>query len=45
MYNDNLLIKLPREIKEKVKNKAEENCQNMSDYIRCLIVKDLKENK
>lgn len=45
MYNGNLLIKLPEELKEKVKNKAEKNCQNMSEYIRNLVVKDLKEDK
>lgn len=45
MYDGNLLIKLPQEIKEKIKNKAKANCQNMSDYIRGLIVKDLKEDK
>lgn len=44
MYNENLLIKIPKELKEKVKIKAEQNCQNMSDYVRSLIVKDLKEN-
>ena len=44
MYDENLLIKIPKELKEKMKKKAEENCQNMSDYVRSLIVKDLKEN-
>lgn len=45
MYDDSLLVKIPKEIKEKVKNKAKENCQTASDYIRGLIVKDLKENE
>ena len=44
MYDENLLIKLPKDLKEKIKKKAEKNCQNMSDYIRSLVVKDLKEN-
>lgn len=43
MYNDSLLIKIPKEMKEKIKDKAVENCQTTSDYIRGLIMKDLKE--
>lgn len=45
MYNDTLLIKIPVELKEKIKEKAELNCQNMSDYVRSLVVKDLKEKE
>lgn len=45
MYDGNLLIKIPESLKEKIKERAEENCQNMSDYVRGLIVKDLKEDK
>lgn len=45
MYKDNLFIKLPKEMKDKVKEKADQNCQSISDYVRSLIVKDLKENK
>lgn len=45
MYDTNFLIKLPKELKEKMKKKAEENCQTLSEYIRSLIVKDLKEEK
>lgn len=44
MYDECVIVKLPKDLKEKVKKKAEQNCQNMSDYIRSLIVKDLKEN-
>lgn len=44
MYDECVIVKLPKDLKEKVKKKAEKNCQNMSDYIRSLIVKDLKEN-
>ena len=45
MYNDSIMIKLPKELKEKLKEKAELNCQRMSDYVRSLIVKDLKEKE
>ena len=45
MYDECIIVKLPKELKEKLKTKAEENCQNMSDYIRGLIVKNLKENE
>ena len=43
MYNESLLIKMPKEMKDKIKNKAKENCQTASDYVRSLVVKDLKE--
>lgn len=45
MYNDSIMVKLPKELKEKVKVEAGLNCQNMSDYVRALIVKDLKEKE
>ena len=45
MYKEDLFLKLPEGMKEKIKIRAEENCQSVSDYIRSLIVKDLKENK
>ena len=44
MYSETLIIKLPKELKEKLKEKAELNCQTASDYIRSLIVKDLRGN-
>lgn len=45
MYNDSIMVKLPRELKDKLKEEASLNCQNMSDYVRALIVKDLKEKE
>lgn len=45
MYSETLIIKLPKELKEKLKEKADLNCQTVSDYVRGLIVKDLRENK
>lgn len=45
MYKEDLFIKLPEGMKEKIKNRANENSQSISDYIRSLIVKDLKENR
>lgn len=45
MYNDSIMIKLPKELKEKLKVEASLNCQNMSDYVRALIVKDLKDKE
>ena len=44
MYDNSLIIKLPKELKEKIKNKAQANCQTASEYVRSLVVKDLKEN-
>lgn len=44
MYDEAILIKIPNDLKEKIKTKAKQNCQNMSDYIRSLIVKDLRGN-
>lgn len=44
MYSENLLIKLPKELKDKIKDKAQANCQTASEYVRSLVVKDLKEN-
>ena len=44
MYTETLMIKLPKELKEQIKTTAELNCQTASDYIRSLVVKDLKEN-
>lgn len=45
MYDENLIILIPKEIKAKIKKKAIENCQTVSDYVRSLIIKDLKGNE
>jgi predicted DNA-binding protein len=45
MYSENLMIKIPKELKEQLKEEAELRCQTVSDYVRGLIVKDLRENK
>lgn len=42
MYNDNLMILIPKEMKEKIKEKAKSEYKTVSDYIRNLIVKDLE---
>lgn len=44
MYNDNIMIKISKEMKEELKTKAEQNYQTVSDYVRSLILKDLREN-
>lgn len=43
MYNDNLMILIPKEMKEQIKEKAKSKYQTVSDYVRNLIVKDLEE--
>ena len=45
MYDETILIKVPSDLKQKVKEKARLNCQNMSDYVRALVIKDLKEKE
>jgi hypothetical protein len=45
MYNDNLMILLPKRMKEEVKKKAASQYKTVSDYIRGLIIKDMKEDK
>lgn len=45
MYNDNLMILIPKEMKEQIKEKAKSEYKTVSDYVRNLIVKDLEENK
>ena len=42
MYNDNLMILIPKEMKEKIKERAKSKYQTVSDYVRNLIVEDLK---
>ena len=45
MYDTKLIINLPKDLKEKMKAKAQENCQTVSDYLRSLVIKDLREGK
>lgn len=45
MFDDNLMILIPKEMKEKVKEIAESQYQTVSDYIRGLIIKDIKERE
>lgn len=42
MYDENLMILIPKEMKEKLKEKAKSKYQTVSDYVRNLIVKDLE---
>ena len=42
MYNDNLMILIPKEMKEQIKEKAKSEYKTVSDYVRNLIVKDLE---
>lgn len=42
MYDENLMILIPKEMKEKIKEKAKNKYQTVSDYVRNLIVKDLE---
>lgn len=41
-YDSQIFIKIPKAIKEQVDKKADEESKTISDYIRSLIVKDLK---
>ena len=45
MYDENIIIKIPKALKERIKVQAGLNCQNVSEYVRSLIVKDIKENE
>lgn len=45
MYNENLMIKIPKELKEQIKNVAEKQFQTVSDYVRSLIIKDIQERE
>lgn len=45
MYDENLMILIPKEMKEQIKEKAKSKYQTVSDYVRNLIVKDLEKNK
>lgn len=45
MFDDNLMILIPKEMKEQVKEIAAKEYQTISEYIRGLIIKDIKERK
>ena len=40
-YDDIFILKLPKDLKEKTKLKADARCKNVSQYIRDLIIKDI----
>ena len=40
-YDDKIMIKLPKELKEEMDKKVEVMYMNRSEYIRKLIIKDL----
>jgi predicted HicB family RNase H-like nuclease len=42
LYNDQLILKISEELKEKAQEKAAENEQTLSGYIRELILKDIR---
>ena len=44
-FEESLFIKMPKELKEKIAKKAEENFKNVSEYVRDLIVENLKESE
>lgn len=44
IYDARLMIKLPKEMKEKFEKKANKKYKNLSEYIRDLIRKELEEN-
>ena len=43
-YTATLMIKLPKDMKEKFEEKANQKYKNLSEYIRDLIRKELEEN-
>lgn len=45
MDKKGLFIRLDEETKEKLKAKAEDNCDTMTSYVQRLIKKDLKEGE
>lgn len=44
-YDDNLMILIPKEMKEKIKEKAKSKYQTVSDYVRNLIIEDLEDKE
>lgn len=43
-YDGKMLIKIPENIKEEARRKAESRGKTLSEYVRDLMVKDLKGN-
>ena len=43
-YDGKMLIKIPKNIKEEARRKAESRGKTLSEYVRDLMVKDLKGN-
>ena len=44
-YDGKMLIKIPENIKEEARRKAESRGKTLSEYVRDLMVKDLKGNQ
>lgn len=44
IYDAIIMIKLPKDMKEKFEEKANQKYKNLSEYIRDLIRKELEEN-
>ena len=42
-FDEKILIKLPKEMKDRAEEIAQSNSQSLSAYIRALILKDIKE--
>lgn len=42
-FNEVLYIKLPKELKEKMQQRADKKIKTTSEYVRDLIIKDLNE--
>lgn len=41
-YTETLIIRVPKELKDKIQEKASKNYKDVSVYIRDIIIKDLK---
>lgn len=42
MFDEKLFILIPKDLKEKIKGIADEEYKTVSDYVRGLIIKDVK---
>lgn len=43
--DDCMIIKIPKELKEKLAQKAKDNYNNLSQYVRNMIVEDLMKDE